>query len=70
MYLHLGNLGAFRQGVTQSQLQADAQAARTGAFEPMQRLDQYGAGLGRLAGFGSTPATIRYLVTLVHLLHH
>ena len=35
----LGNLGAFRQGLTQSQLQADAQAARTGAFEPMQRLD-------------------------------
>ena len=50
----LGNLGAFRQGLTQSQLQADAQAARTGAFEPMQRLDAYGAGLGRLAGFGST----------------
>ena len=50
----LGNLGAFRQGLTQSQLQADAQAARTGAYEPMGRLDQYGAGLGRLAGFGST----------------
>ena len=51
----LGNLGAFRQGITQAQLQADAQAARTGAFEPMQRLDQYGAGLGRLAGFGASP---------------
>ena len=50
----LGNLGAFRQGITQAQLQADAQAARTGAYEPMGRLDQYGAGLGRLAGFGST----------------
>ena len=50
----LGNLGAFRQGLTQSQLQADAQAARTGAYEPIGRLDQYGAGLGRLAGFGST----------------
>ena len=50
----LGNLGAFRQGLTQSQLQADAQAARTGAYEPVGRLDQYGAGLGRLAGFGST----------------
>jgi hypothetical protein len=24
----------------------------------MQRLDQYGAGLGRLAGFGSAPAPI------------
>ena len=50
----LGNLGAFRQGITSAQLQADRQAAQTAAFEPMQRLDQYGAGLGRLAGFGST----------------
>ena len=52
----LGNLGAFRQGLTQSQLQADATANRTAAYEPMGRLDQYGAGLGRLAGFGSAPA--------------
>ena len=52
----LGNLGAFRQGLTQSQLSADQQAARTAAYEPLQRLDQYGAGLGRLAGFGSAPA--------------
>ena len=54
----LGNLGAFRQGITQAQLQADAQAARTGAYEPIGRLDQYGAGLGRLAGFGSTAAPL------------
>jgi hypothetical protein len=54
----LGNLGAFRQGITQAQLQADAQAARTGAYEPMGRLDQFGAGLGRLAGFGSAPAPV------------
>ena len=54
----LGNLGAFRQGLTQSQLTADQQAARTGAYEPLQRLDQYGAGLGRLAGFGSTAQPI------------
>jgi len=54
----LGNLGAFRQGLTQSQLSADANAARTGAYEPLQRLDQYGAGLGRLAGFGSQPAQL------------
>ena len=52
----LGNLGAFRQGITSAQLQADRQAAQTAAYEPMGRLDQYGAGLGRLAGFGSTPA--------------
>ncbi len=51
---NLGQLGAFRQGLDQSNLQADAQAARTGAYEPIGRLDQYGAGLGRLAGFGST----------------
>ena len=54
----LGNLGAFRQGLSQSQLQADQQAARTAAYEPMGRLDQYGAGLGRLAGFGPAPAPI------------
>ena len=52
----LGNLGAFRQGITSAQLQADAAANRTAAYEPMGRLDQYGAGLGRLAGFGSAPA--------------
>ena len=52
----LGNLGAFRQGITQAQLQADRQAAQTAAFEPQQRLDQFGAGLGRLAGFGTAPA--------------
>ena len=54
---NLGQLGAFRQGLTQSQLQADAQAAQTGAYEPFQRLQQYGAGLGSLAGF-SQPAPI------------
>ena len=53
---NLGQLGAFRQGITSAQLRADADAARTGAYEPLGRLDQYGAGLGRLAGFGSAPA--------------
>ena len=48
----LGNLGAFRQGLTQSQLAADQAAARTAAFEPQQRLQQYGAGLSGLSGFG------------------
>jgi len=48
----LGNLGAFRQGLTQSQLAADQAAARTAAFEPQQRLQQFGAGLSGLAGFG------------------
>ena len=54
---NLGQLGAFRQGLTQSQLQADMDAARTAAFEPQQRLQQYGGGLGQLAGFAS-PAPI------------
>ena len=54
----LGNLGAFRQGLESARLSADANAARTAAYEPMGRLDQYGAGLGRLAGFGSAPAPI------------
>jgi len=49
---NLGQLGAFRQGIDQSRLQADAQAAQTGAYEPFQRLAQYGSGLSGLAGFG------------------
>ena len=55
---NLGQLGAFRQGLTQSQLQADATAAQTGAYEPFQRLQQYGSGLGQLAGFGTQSAPI------------
>ena len=51
----LGNLGAFRQGINQQQLQADSDAARTGAYEPFGRLQQYGGGLGQLAGFASPP---------------
>ena len=51
----LGNLGAFRQGLNQQQLQAQADAARTGAYEAQQRLQQYGGGLGQLAGFASPP---------------
>ena len=50
---NLGQLGAFRQGLDQSRLQADMDAARTGAFEAQQRLQQYGGGLGQLAGFAS-----------------
>ena len=50
---NLGQLGAFRQGLEQSQLQADAQAAQTGAYEPFQRLQQYGTGLSQLSGFGA-----------------
>ena len=50
---NLGQLGAFRQGLEQSRLQADMDAARTGAFEAQQRLQQYGGGLGQLAGFAS-----------------
>jgi hypothetical protein len=50
---NLGQLGAFRQGLDQSLLQADAQAAQTGAYEPFQRLQQYGAGLSQLSGFGA-----------------
>jgi len=51
----LGNLGAFRQGLNQQRLQADADAARTAAYEPFGRLQQYGGGLGQLAGFASPP---------------
>ena len=47
---NLGQLGAFRQGLTQSQLAADQQAAQTAAFEPFQRLDRFGSGITSLAG--------------------
>jgi len=47
---NLGQLGAFRQGLEQSQLAADQQAAQTAAFEPFQRLDRFGAGITSLAG--------------------
>ena len=40
-------------GLNQQQLQAQADAERTAAYEPQQRLQQYGAGLGQLAGFAS-----------------
>ena len=51
----LGNLGAFRQGLNQQRLQAQADANRTGAYEPFGRLQQYGGGLGQLDGFASPP---------------
>ena len=47
---NLGQLGAFRQGLEQSRLQADIDAARTGAYEPYQRLSTYGTGITGLAG--------------------
>ena len=47
---NLGQLGAFRQGLEQSQLTADQQAAQTAAFEPFTRLDRFGAGITGLAG--------------------
>ena len=51
----LGNLGAFRSGLEDARLRADADAARTAAYEPFGRLQQYGGGLGQLAGFASPP---------------
>ena len=47
---NLGQLGAFRQGLEQSRIQADIDAARTGAYEPYQRLSTYGTGITGLAG--------------------
>jgi hypothetical protein len=46
----LGQLGSLRQGLTQAQLQADQEAARTAAYEPYGRLSQYGQGLTGLSG--------------------
>jgi len=47
---NLGQLGAFRQGLEQSRLAADRQAAQTAAFEPFQRLDRFGSGITGLSG--------------------
>ena len=47
---NLGQLGAFRQGLEQSQLSADQQAAQAAAFEPFQRLDRFGSGITALSG--------------------
>ena len=47
---NLGQLGAFRQGLDQSLLTADQQAAQAAAFEPFQRLDRFGSGITSLAG--------------------
>ena len=47
---NLGQLGAFRQGIDQSQLAADQQAAQTAAYEPFGRLSQYGQGITGLSG--------------------
>ena len=46
----LGNLGAFRMGLEDAKLRADADAARTAAYEPYNRLDVYGRGITGLAG--------------------
>ena len=46
----LGSLGAINQGYNQANLTADAQAAKTGAYEPYGRLGQYGNALTGLAG--------------------
>ena len=49
----LGNLGAFRQGITQAQLQQmQTMLLEQVLMNLWEDLDQYGAGLGRLAGFG------------------
>ena len=47
---NLGQLGAFRQGLDQSRLAADQQAAQTAAYEPFGRLSQYGQGITGLSG--------------------
>ena len=52
---NLGQLGAFRQGLDQSLLTADQQAAQAAAFEPFQRLDRFGAGITSLAGGVGAP---------------
>jgi hypothetical protein len=46
----LGQMGAMRQGLNQAQLTANQQAAQAAAYEPYQRLSQYGQGITGLTG--------------------
>ena len=46
----LGSIGAINQAQEQAKLNADAQAAQTGAYESYGRLGQYGNALTGLAG--------------------
>ena len=46
----LGQLGSMRQGQEQARLNAQQQAAQTGAYEPYGRLSQYGQGITGLTG--------------------
>ena len=46
----LGSLGAINQGQEQANLTANQNAAKTAAYEPYGRLNQYGQGLTGLAG--------------------
>jgi len=59
----LGQVGAAQQAQRQAVLDAQRQAARTAAYEPLERLGFYGSGVTGLMGgypgqfqFGSTPA--------------
>ena len=45
-----GNMGAFRMGIEDARLRADADAARTAAYEPYNRLDVYGRAITGIAG--------------------
>jgi hypothetical protein len=46
----LGSLGALNQQQAQANLMANQQAAKTAAYEPYGRLQQYGSGITGLAG--------------------
>ena len=50
-----GQLGAMRQAQEQAQLNRDAQAAQTQAYEPYGRLGQYAQGITGLAGGMAAP---------------
>ena len=52
-FASLGQVGTGQQAQIQAGIDTANQAAQMAAFEPQQRLQQYGAGLGQLAGFGA-----------------
>jgi hypothetical protein len=67
----LGNLGSLSQGINQANLTANQNAAKTAAYEPYGRLQQYGAGLTGLAGgmanaYAEPPAAASPLNTAIN----
>jgi hypothetical protein len=60
----LGNLGSLSQGINQANLTANQNAAKTAAYEPYGRLQQYGAGMAN--AYAEPPAAASPLNTAIN----